>query len=59
MRQKIYVGPISIIRGKNAKDHLKFASSVTLRYSDAPKNESGIVLIKSENNSEEITTKVL
>lgn len=57
LEAKEHVGPISIIRGKNAKDHLNFASSVTLRYSDAPKNESGVVLIKSENNSEEITTE--
>ena len=56
LEAKDHVGPISIIRGKNAKEHLNFASSVTLRYSDAPKNESGIVLLK-ENNSEEIATK--
>ena len=52
-----HVGPVSILRGKNGKSHLKFASSVTLRYSDAPKDESGVLTIKENNATEEITSK--
>ncbi len=57
LEAKDYVGPVSILRGKNAKDHLRFASSVTLRYSDAPKDQQEIVTIKNDNSSEEISTK--
>ncbi|MFQ5782386.1 MAG: tRNA (5-methylaminomethyl-2-thiouridylate)-methyltransferase [Nitrosopumilus sp.] len=52
-----YVGPISILRGKNAKSHVKFASAVTLRYSDAPKEQDGIISMKNDSSSEEITTE--
>ena len=51
-----HVGPVSILRGKNAKSHLQFASAVTLRYSDAPKDESGIVTIKDNDRTDEITS---
>ena len=51
-----HVGPVSILRGKNGKSHLKFASAVTLRYSDAPKDESGVLTIKENNATEEITS---
>ena len=54
---KDYVGPVSILRGNNAKAHVEFAASVTLRYSDAPKNQHGIVLVKNENSSEEISSE--
>ena len=51
-----HVGPVSIIRGKNVKSHLQFASSVTLRYSDAPKDGLGTVTIRDSNTTEEITS---
>jgi tRNA U34 2-thiouridine synthase MnmA/TrmU len=54
---KDYVGPVSILRGKNAKFHIEFASSVTLRYSDAPENEHGIVIVKNDNLSQQISSK--
>jgi tRNA U34 2-thiouridine synthase MnmA/TrmU len=57
LEAKDYVGPVSILRGKNAKFHVEFASAVTLRYSDAPKTESSIVLVKNENLIEEISAK--
>lgn len=57
LEAKDHVGPTSILRGKNAKNHTEFASSVTLRYSDAPKNQPEIVLVKSGEVSEEITAK--
>lgn len=57
LEAKDYVGPVSILRGKNAKSHIEFASSVTLRYSDAPENEHGTVIVKSDNLSEEISSE--
>ena len=54
---KDYVGPVSILRGTNSKSHVEFASSVTLRYSDAPENEHGIVIIKNDNLSQEVSSK--
>ena len=54
---KDYVGPISILRGKNPKSHIEFAASITLRYSDAPENEQGVVIVKNDNLSEEISSK--
>jgi tRNA U34 2-thiouridine synthase MnmA/TrmU len=57
LEAKDYVGPVSILRGKNAKSHVEFASAVTLRYSDAPKTEYSIVLVKNENLIEEISAK--
>jgi tRNA U34 2-thiouridine synthase MnmA/TrmU len=57
LEAKDYVGPVSILRGKNAKSHIEFASSVTLRYSDAPENEQGIVIVRNDNLSEEISSK--
>ena len=57
LEAKDFVGPVSILRGSNAKQHLKFASSVTLRYSDAPNNEQAIVSIKDNDLVEEIASK--
>ena len=57
LEAKDFVGPVSILRGSNAKEHLKFASSVTLRYSDAPNNEQVIVSIKDNDLVEEIASQ--
>ena len=56
MEARDHVGPVSILRGETAKDHVKFASSVTLRYSDAPKDQTSVVTVKNEKSSEEIST---
>ena len=57
LEAKDFVGPVSILRGSNAKQHLKFASSITLRYSDAPNNEQSIVSIRDNDLVEEIASK--
>ena len=57
LEAKDFVGPVSILRGSNAKQHLKFASSITLRYSDAPNNEQAIVSMRDNDLVEEITSK--
>ena len=57
LEAKDHVGPTSILRGKTAKEYKTFASSVTLRYSDAPKDQSEIVLVKNGDIDEEINAK--
>ena len=57
LEAKDFVGPVSILRGSNAKQHLKFASSITLRYSDAPNDEQAIVSIRDNDLVEEIASK--
>ena len=57
LEAKDFVGPVSILRGSNAKQHLKFASSITLRYSDAPKGEQASIIISKNNTTSEITSE--
>ncbi len=52
-----HLGPVSILRGKNTKSHVEFAASVTLRYSDAPKNQDWVVTVKMDNSIEEISSQ--
>ena len=52
-----YMGPVSILRGKNTDVYVKFASSITLRYSDAPKGEQASVIINKDNIQKEIITQ--
>ena len=49
-----HMGPVSILRGKNADKHIAFASSVTLRYSDAPKNEQNYVRVIKDKVQDEV-----
>jgi len=49
------VGPTSMLRGISSESHIGFAAGITLRYSDTPKNESGIILIKQNGKQEEIS----
>ena len=52
-----HMGPVSILRGKNTDVYVKFASSITLRYSDAPKGEQASVIINKDNIQKEIITQ--
>ncbi|MEX2192814.1 MAG: tRNA (5-methylaminomethyl-2-thiouridylate)-methyltransferase [Nitrosarchaeum sp.] len=52
-----HMGPVSILRGKNVDVYVKFASSITLRYSDAPKGEQASVIINKDNIKKEISTQ--
>jgi tRNA U34 2-thiouridine synthase MnmA/TrmU len=38
LETKDFVGPTSLLRGKTAIQHIDFAASVTIRYSDGPKD---------------------
>ena len=57
LESKDFVGPVSILRGANLKKHLEFASSVTLRYSDAPNDKTAIVSIKQSDSVKEIISE--
>jgi len=49
-----HMGPVSILRGKNADKHISFAASVTLRYSDATKDEQSYVRVTKDKVQDEV-----
>jgi len=50
-----HMGPVSILRGENVNSYVKFAASVTVRYSDSPKGEQACVIVTRNNTKEEVT----
>jgi len=56
LEAKEYVGPSVMLRGDDIDKHVEFSASVTLRYSDAPKNETSVVTIH-KNEDMEISVK--
>ena len=56
LETKDHVGPISLLRGSNSENNLNLAASITFRYSDAPKDFSGIMLVQKNDTSVEIST---
>jgi tRNA U34 2-thiouridine synthase MnmA/TrmU len=57
LQARDHMGPVSILRGKNADAYVKFAASITLRYSDAPKGEQASITITKNNTVKEIITE--
>ena len=53
---KDHVGPISMLRGDDSEKNVKLAAAITLRYSDAPKDKTGIVLTEKNDTKSEIST---
>ena len=49
-----HMGPISILRGDDLDGFEKFAAEITLRYSDAQRNEQSIVIIKKDNKNSDL-----
>ena len=49
-----HMGPISILRGDDLDRFEKFAAEITLRYSDAKKNEQSVVIIKKNNKNSDL-----
>ncbi|MDW8045446.1 MAG: tRNA (5-methylaminomethyl-2-thiouridylate)-methyltransferase, partial [Nitrososphaerota archaeon] len=49
-----FVGPISLVRGELNDDLLNLAASITVRYSDAPKDRPVLVDVKREERSWEL-----
>jgi len=56
LEAKEYVGPSVMLRGDGIDKHVEFSASITLRYSDAPKNETGVVTVH-KNEDIEISVK--
>ena len=52
-----YMGPVAILRGETSDKHVKFASSVTLRYSDSPREEKNCVIVNKNSETEEVKTE--
>ena len=52
LEAKEYVGPTVLLRGANLNKHVEFSASVTLRYSDAPKNKAGVITIHKTEDTE-------
>jgi tRNA U34 2-thiouridine synthase MnmA/TrmU len=57
LEAKEHVGPTVLLRGDNTNKHVEFSASITLRYSDAPKNETGVVTVHKNENGREISIK--
>ena len=57
LEAKDHVGPTVLLRGYNMDKHVEFSASVTLRYSDAPKNKTGVVLVHKNEDATEISIK--
>ncbi len=49
-----HMGPISILRGDGLDRFEKSAAEITLRYSDAQKNEQSVVIIKKDNKNSDL-----
>jgi tRNA-specific 2-thiouridylase len=54
---KDHMGPVSMLRGENLEDHKPLCASVTLRYSDAPKEIDQTVIVQHGEHSLEISAK--
>jgi len=55
LEAKEHVGPTTLLRGSNIRNHIKFSAEITLRYSDAPKNETGVVTVHKNDDVTEIS----
>ncbi|HLA21958.1 MAG TPA: tRNA (5-methylaminomethyl-2-thiouridylate)-methyltransferase, partial [Nitrosopumilaceae archaeon] len=51
---KDHVGPVSLIRGKNAQDHVGLGAAITLRYGDAPKDTPSAVTVQKNDVKSEV-----
>jgi hypothetical protein len=56
---KDHVGPNALLRGKNTENYKELCSAITLRYSDAPKETNGVIIVEKDNGSQksEILTR--
>lgn len=52
---KDHVGPNTLLRGDNVENHKQITAAITLRYSDAPKEMSGIIIVENGNDKSEIS----
>lgn len=52
-----HMGPVSMIRGSSAQDHVGLAAAVTLRYSDAPRDSDAVVTVRSGGSATEVSAR--
>lgn len=52
---KDHVGPNTLLRGDHVEDHKQITAAITLRYSDAPKETPGIIIVEKANDKSEIS----
>ena len=52
LEAKEHVGPIVMLRGQTGDKYIEFSASVTLRYSDAPKDKIGVVTVHKNEDVE-------
>ena len=55
LEAKEHVGPTTLLRGNGIGKHIEFSAKITLRYSDAPKNETGVVTVHKNEGVTEIS----
>ena len=55
LEAKEHVGPTTLLRGSNIGQHIEFSAEITLRYSDAPKNKTGVVIVHKNENITEVS----
>ena len=56
LEAKDHVGPVTLIRGENAQDHVEFGAAITLRYGDAPKDTPSVVTVQKNDVKSEVST---
>jgi tRNA U34 2-thiouridine synthase MnmA/TrmU len=55
LETKDHVGPVSLIRGEISQNYLELAAAITLRYSDAPKDVTSVVVSQIKDTKSEIS----
>ena len=55
LKAKEHVGPTTLLRGNGIEKHIEFSAKITLRYSDAPKNETGVITVHKNEGVTEIS----
>ena len=55
LEAKEHVGPTTLLRGNGIEKHIEFSAKITLRYSDAPKNKTGVVTVHKNEGVTEIS----
>jgi tRNA U34 2-thiouridine synthase MnmA/TrmU len=55
LEAKEHVGPTTLLRGDNHYKYVKFSAKITLRYSDAPKNMEGVVMVHKNEDTTEVS----
>ena len=55
LEAKEHVGPTTLLRGNGIEKHIEFSAKITLRYSDAPKNKTGVITVHKNEGVIEIS----